>query len=391
MRKWALGVATVLLLSYGCGNSSDGGGSGGTAGGSGGGGSGGTAGGSGGGGTPTACPMGAGGMGGTSTRLVALAADYSDDRVSLLNLEEDPPTLTSTLNIQRPSNAAITSDGTRALITTDTNITVLNMTVHPPVVCATVSLEPVGDTDDTGAIGIAITPDDSRAVVTRPQSDVISILDLTTNPPTEMLTLPPLEGRSPIGVAITPDGTRALVASRLVNVLDLSMTPPAFTEAIPVGSGGGTGLWDIVITPDGTQAVTGNMGNFIDVFPSLSLIDLTVNPPTVQTFEASDDFLTPVDMAITPDGTMVIGTLSLTNVPAVAVHLDTSPPTSTEIPSGFQDVGLLGVAITPDGTRALVAADNGMLVMDLTVDPPRFTSNVPIGQVQGVAIGLIPR
>ena len=88
----------------------------------------------------------------------------------------------------------------------------------------------------------AITPDDSLAVVTRTRSDVISILDLTTNPPTEMLTLPPLEGRSPIGVAITPDGTRALVTSRLVNVLDLSMTPPAFTEAIPVGSGSGTGL-----------------------------------------------------------------------------------------------------------------------------------------------------
>ena len=33
MRKWALGVATVLLLSSGCGNSSDGGGSGGTDGG----------------------------------------------------------------------------------------------------------------------------------------------------------------------------------------------------------------------------------------------------------------------------------------------------------------------------------------------------------------------
>ena len=141
MRKWALGVATVLLLSYGCGNSSDGGGSGGTAGGSGGGGSGGTAGGSGGGGTPTACPMGAGGMGGTSTRLVALAADYSDDRVSLLNLEEDPPTLTSTLNIQRPhSGVAITSDGTRALVPTDAGVTVLNMTVQPPVVCATIPL-----------------------------------------------------------------------------------------------------------------------------------------------------------------------------------------------------------------------------------------------------------
>ena len=52
---------------------------------------------------------------------------------------------------------------------------------------------------------IAITPDDSMAVVTRPQTDVVSILDLTTNPPTEMLTLPPIEGSFPLGVAITPD------------------------------------------------------------------------------------------------------------------------------------------------------------------------------------------
>ena len=390
MRKWALGVATVLFLSSGCGNSSDGGGSGGTAGGSGAGGIAGNGGDGGGGGTPTACPMGAGGMGGTSTRLVALAADYFGDRVSLLNLEEDPPTLTSTLNIQRPSNAAITSDGTRALITTDTNITVLNMTVHPPVVCATVSLEPVGDTDDTGAIGIAITPDDSRTVVTRPRSDVISILDLTTNPPTEMLTLPPLEGSSPFGVAITPDGNRALVVvismASAVNVLDLSMTPPAFTESIPVGNS----PFGIVITPDGTQAITGNFGNPLnDVFPSLSLIDLTVDPPTVETFEASNDFLTPTDMAITPDGTMVIGTFFAGNF-AIAVRLDNSPPTSTEIPSSGV-IALFTVAITPDGTRALVGARDGMLVMDLTVDPPRFTSNVPIGEARGVAIGLIPR
>ena len=124
MRKWALGVVTVLLLISGCGNSSDGGGSG----------AGGAAGngGNGGGGTPTACPMGAGGTGGSDVRLVAVATDYSGDRMSLLNLEDEPPTLTSTLNIQRPHNAAITSDGTRALVTTDAGVTVLNMTVQPP-------------------------------------------------------------------------------------------------------------------------------------------------------------------------------------------------------------------------------------------------------------------
>ena len=83
----------------------------------------------------------AGGTGGSDVRPVAIATDYFGDRVSFLNLEEDPPTLTSTLNMQRPHNAAITSDGTRALIITDAGVTVLNMTVQPPVACATIVLD----------------------------------------------------------------------------------------------------------------------------------------------------------------------------------------------------------------------------------------------------------
>ena len=140
------------------------------------------------------------------------------------------------------------------------------------------------------------------------------------------------------------------------------MNPPAFIETIPVGFD----AWGVVITPNGTQAVTGNLGNPLnDIFPSLSLINLTVDPPSVQTFEASDDFLTPIDIAITHDGTMVIGTFFAATL-AIAVHLVDNPPTSTGIPSSGV-IALFCVAITPDETRALVGARYGMLVTNLTV------------------------
>ena len=109
--------------------------------------------------------------------------------------------------------------------------TATNMVVGLPI--------PVGDFP----VGVAITPDGTRAYVANVNSDNVSVIDTATN--MVVATIP--VGDSRFGVAITPDCTRASVANLLsdnVSVIDTA-TNMTVGSPIPVG----TGPRAVAITP----------------------------------------------------------------------------------------------------------------------------------------------
>ena len=64
---------------------------------------------------------------------------------------------------------------------------------------------PVGDYP----VGVAVTPDGTRAYVTNCDADTVSVIDTATN--TVIATIP--VGDRPGDVAVSPDGTRAYVTN----------------------------------------------------------------------------------------------------------------------------------------------------------------------------------
>ncbi len=82
-------------------------------------------------------------------------------------------------------------------------------------------------------LGVAITPDGTRAYVTNEEfSNTVSVIDTATN--TVVATIP--VGGTPVGAAITPDGTRAYVTNMTSNTISVIDTETNTVVAtIPVG------------------------------------------------------------------------------------------------------------------------------------------------------------
>ena len=101
-------------------------------------------------------------------------------------------------------------------------------------------------------IGVAITPDGTKAYVANTGSDNVSVIDVATGSVSTIFV-----GTSPTGVAITPDGTKAYVANsdgNTVSVINVA------TGSVSTISDFAVGLFPtaVAITPDGTKAyVTG--------------------------------------------------------------------------------------------------------------------------------------
>jgi YVTN family beta-propeller protein len=86
------------------------------------------------------------------------------------------------------------------------------------------------------SIGIALTPDGSKAYVTNGLSNNVAVIDTATNTVTATVTV----GSHPFGVSVTPDGSKVFVANEdsqpgSVSVIDTATN--TVTATIPVGSG----------------------------------------------------------------------------------------------------------------------------------------------------------
>jgi DNA-binding beta-propeller fold protein YncE len=253
--------------------------------------------------------------------VVKVAATPRPDTISLIDLSASPPRLAAELEVPGsvqgpPTSVAITPDESLALVTSpmkmdpadatkliaDDRITVVDLKSAPPRVLATV----VGGRQPSG---ISISRDGKLALVANRAEGTVSVLKIegqtVTVDGTVTLSDPGKPEHRPqtAHVAITPDGRHALVT----NDGDHRLTLLAIDgTAVTVVRDFYAGLkpYSLDVAPNGKFAVVGNLGFGLGDLDTVSLIDLEVQPPrVVDTVTAG---MSTEGVKISPDSSVVV-------------------------------------------------------------------------------------
>jgi DNA-binding beta-propeller fold protein YncE len=206
------------------------------------------------------------------------------------------------------------------------------------------------------AHGIGVTPDGTRLVVASDGNN--GPIDIITLASHEILSLGTGTASQPMGVAISPDGTEAL-ATLLTNgsggingvvVIDLTTATVLGTVSDPCV---GTTLSDVAYFPDGTTAA------LPDLSAGCGAMGLNTFSPTIGSSSFSfvnfNDTNDPLGIAIDPTGTFALVTMEFDD----RLYMVTFPGTVSHLSLSS---GSAGVAITPDGTTAVVASATADLI-----------------------------
>jgi DNA-binding beta-propeller fold protein YncE len=239
--------------------------------------------------------------------------------------------------------------------------------------------------------------DNGNFVLSAPGNDVVSIIDIGTDPlaPKIIANLPLMNSifGPPTNLAITPDESLALVANSMdwqkdgqtwksgpdnkLYVIDLKATPPAVIATIAVGKQP-SGL---SINRAGNLAlITNRADNSISV--------LKISGKNVQLIDTVQIGEQVAHVAFTPDGKRALAAKFPTHKVAV---LDV---TGDKVTYNKQDIAVgpwpYNLDITPDGKLALTA-DNGaggrsdvhvdtISVIDLEANPPRVIDKIVVSE-----------
>lgn len=214
----------------------------------------------------------------------------------------------------------------------------------------------------------ALSPDGTQVWVSNENNATVGYLDLTTGSMIHELAT----GPEPEGVTLSPEGNTLYVTSEvadMVHVIDLA--DRSITDSILIG----TRPRRTVVSPDGSElwASAELSGEVYIIDRSTNAIDEVIAflPPGMR---VSD--VTPVGMAIAPDGKTIVVTLGNAN------HLAFVNIASREV----EDYLLVGsrpweAAFSKDGSLLFVA--NGLSDDVSVIDPVkrRVVKSVPVGQI----------
>ena len=203
----------------------------------------------------------------------------------------------------------------------------------------------------------------------------LSVIDTTTTPPT-LVQSTKIGGGVPIGVGVSPDGTRLLVTSYEENqilVYDTSSLPMKVIQHLPVGKN----PTQVAFSPDGSYAFIANYKG-----ASISVIDATATPmKVVQTIKVDPG---PGYSVVSPDGSRVFLAHSYSLGRRISI-IDTKATPMTVLQT--IDVGddPVGLAVSPDGSRVFVAVSNTIKVINTTTSPMTMVQTMQVhGQPQFV-------
>ena len=215
-----------------------------------------------------------------------------DDTISVLDLTSTPPHVTQVLHAGAGATTVrLSPDGTLALVANRAEGSVSVFTVKDK------HLEPAGKVmfgDQSGASGVAFSPDGKTAIVSRPWDDRVSVLHI--------------------------DGAAVTVAKQSI------------TTAIQP--------YTIDVTPDRSLAAVSNMGRGSGDVDSVSLIDMTANPPRAVSIVPTASG--PEPMKFSPDGKFL------------AVGAEMGTPLTPSDPL-YHDHGLVQIFSLTNKTLSLVA------------------------------------
>ncbi len=216
--------------------------------------------------------------------------------------------------------------------------------------------------------GVAITPDGTRAYVTHHMffpgsrsAGSVSVIDTDPGSTDFNKVVSTVEvGRIPDDVAITPDGSRAYVTNLYdgtVGVIDTDPGSTDFNKVVSTVKVGGY-LYGVAITPDGTRAYVTSYDAY-NRRGHVAVVD-TETDTVIDAIE-TDGFA--YEVAITPDGTRAY--VTSIDVYTRRGHVEVIDTETDTVIDAIEMAGFpRGVAITPDGTRAYVAAIWSVQVID---------------------------
>ncbi|MBV9758228.1 MAG: YncE family protein [Alphaproteobacteria bacterium] len=311
--------------------------------------------------------------------------DPKPDNVSVIDLSGPTPRVLGTIDVAfsdigPPTALTFAPDGSYALITSSTRpdagapdravpddrISVLDLSAMPPRVLQVAQA-------GAGATTVRITPDGKLALVCDRMAGTVSVFTIGDKhlEPAGKVDLGNPKAL-PAGLGIFDHGRRALVSragDNMVSVLDIDGAHVT-VEPRPITTGHAPDTMDV--NAAGTLAVVTNIGRAQGDVDTVSLIDLTLNPPrTIDTVAVAN---APEGVAFSPDGRFVAvnsinGTIwpqgspfyhpnGILTVYAVEQPPPDAPTTAgrvlrrlTEAPVGHASQG---VAFSHDGRRILV-------------------------------------
>jgi len=234
------------------------------------------------------------------------------DNVSIIDLNVSPPKVLATLQLPTslvgpPQSVAIAGDESFAIVTAATKIdpndktkiaphnlvSVIDLKAKPPVVIQTIEA-------GLAATDVAINKAQTLALVTNRNEGTVSVFSIAGKTLTAAGKVKlGSETSGPSSVAFTPDGKWALVTrdgDHRVSLLSVNGTTVEPKRDIY----GGLKPYGLGISPKGDWAAFSNVGMGNGDLDTISLIDLTLNPPrVVDTVTVGQ---TPESLTVAPDG-----------------------------------------------------------------------------------------
>ena len=294
------------------------------------------------------------------------------DTLSVLDVTDYPPTLRDTIDmpasvIGPPTAIAIARDESFAIATSatkrdpatpggigpDDRVSVIDLTTRPPTIVQTIAA-------GAGATTVRIAPDGKTVLVVNRAAGSVSVFGLSEHHLTHRQTIAIGPGTLPSGLAFTADGKAALLTrygDSAIEVLRMGDTVTREPRLITAG----VGPYTIDVSPDGAWAAVGNMGRGDGDIDTVSLIDLSSMPfRTTQTLAVGRS---PEGVRWSPDGRYL----------AVALQNGTTEPSASPFASergvlvmlGFEGKTLRRVADIPIGrwTQGIAFSRDGRTVM----------------------------
>jgi DNA-binding beta-propeller fold protein YncE len=251
--------------------------------------------------------------------------------------------------------------------------------------------------------------DDGKQVLSPPGKDTVTIVDISDRTKPRIVTSLPIENSiagPPTNVAITPDNKLALVANALdvvkdgdalkavpdnkLSVIDLTASPPAVIATVQTGKqpsglainrAGNLAL--VANRADNSVSVLSISGKNVSVVGTVALA-----PPDTPSQHVSG-------VAIAPDGKRALAFKAMANkVSLLEINGTTVTYKGYDMITG---VFPYNAQFTPDGKLGLInnngaagSADgqvDTVAVIDMTLDPPRVTDQVVVGDApEGLAV-----
>jgi YVTN family beta-propeller protein len=194
----------------------------------------------------------------------AYVTNNSSNNVSKINTIDDTSTivLTNDDGILAPRGVIFSPDGSRAFVSNQASTgKIIEINPLDNSVVGEISVQP-------NPRSLAISPNGQTLFATHTGGNLVSFVDLTTNPPTAQ-TLSTGTGSNPAGLAVNSTGTELYVALRgSGNLIEVDTSNRQITATI-------TGFFSpdgVTLNPEGTHLFVANSGN-----GTIRMVDLATN------------------------------------------------------------------------------------------------------------------